>query len=413
MAEPQPEPAPEPAARPFPSHAAAPTLPCLLLCAPDGRRALGSWGPSLYTDFVLPEARACLQVAAEGELAHRQAVDDALRALDTHREAHSATGSLGGERPAAPAPLPLSLPEGVAEGVARRQVLGDCLRVVASGDSVEAMLTSLQLSGAAVPPPDGRLCVAVQAWGGDKMSSKSKHRLAARCLEAAGLGQLPRVGVDAALPTDTLFVCAVVHEGPLAPVAYFGHRSQAAARFLHSLRRLDVAERPLLGDAPTRPPLALAMVNMAQLRRGAVVLDPFVGSGALMLAAAELGAHVLGGDNDPNLLFGADDDGAAERTVHANFDQLGLPRPELFCADMLARGCGALVGRRRVDAIITDPPFGLRFPPWRMGVRPRQLSFPLPAPCDDLGPVSCSCARRRRTQRAGRNPRPPALTTRL
>ena len=66
-AEPQPEPAPEPAARPFPSPAAAPTHPCLLLCAPDGRRVLGSWGPSLYTDFVLPEARACLQVAAEGE----------------------------------------------------------------------------------------------------------------------------------------------------------------------------------------------------------------------------------------------------------------------------------------------------------------------------------------------------------
>ena len=131
--------------------------------------------------------------------------------------------------------------------MARRQVLGDCLRVVASGDSVEAMLTSLQLSGAAVPPPDGRLCVAVQAWGGDKMSSKSKHRLAARCLEAAGLGQLPRVGADAALPTDTLFVCAIVHGGPAATRCYFGRRCAAA---------IDRGVRHAVERPPQRPPIS-------------------------------------------------------------------------------------------------------------------------------------------------------------
>lgn len=46
------------------------------------------------------------------------------------------------------------------------------------------------------------------------------------------------------------------------------------------------------------PQLSLLMANQAQVRSSEVVLDPFVGTGSLLVAAAQFGAYVLGTDID-------------------------------------------------------------------------------------------------------------------
>lgn len=46
------------------------------------------------------------------------------------------------------------------------------------------------------------------------------------------------------------------------------------------------------------PQLSLLMANQAQVKNGDIVLDPFVGSGSLLVAAAEFGGYVIGGDID-------------------------------------------------------------------------------------------------------------------
>lgn len=46
------------------------------------------------------------------------------------------------------------------------------------------------------------------------------------------------------------------------------------------------------------PQLSLLMANQAQVKNGDLVLDPFVGSGSLLVAAAQFGAYVLGTDID-------------------------------------------------------------------------------------------------------------------
>lgn len=46
------------------------------------------------------------------------------------------------------------------------------------------------------------------------------------------------------------------------------------------------------------PQLSLLMVNQAQITPGDVILDPFVGSGSLLVAAAHFGGYVLGTDID-------------------------------------------------------------------------------------------------------------------
>lgn len=44
--------------------------------------------------------------------------------------------------------------------------------------------------------------------------------------------------------------------------------------------------------------LSLLMANQARVREGDLCLDPFVGSGSLLIAAAHFGGYILGTDID-------------------------------------------------------------------------------------------------------------------
>eukprot|EP00446_Apocalathium_sp_SHHI-4_P048690 CAMPEP_0177393572 /NCGR_PEP_ID=MMETSP0368-20130122/55039_1 /TAXON_ID=447022 ORGANISM="Scrippsiella hangoei-like, Strain SHHI-4" /NCGR_SAMPLE_ID=MMETSP0368 /ASSEMBLY_ACC=CAM_ASM_000363 /LENGTH=225 /DNA_ID=CAMNT_0018859797 /DNA_START=73 /DNA_END=747 /DNA_ORIENTATION=- len=100
--------------------------------------------------------------------------------------------------------------------------------------------------------------------------------------------------------------------------------------------------------------LALLMANLAQLHRGAVVLDPFAGSaGILLAAAAHCGAFCVGAELCGRVLAG---DGVG-RDIAANFLQLGLPSPELVRMDASRSAWRPGMG---VDAIVCDPPYGVR-----------------------------------------------------
>lgn len=46
------------------------------------------------------------------------------------------------------------------------------------------------------------------------------------------------------------------------------------------------------------PQLSLLMANQAKIKNGDIVLDPFVGSGSLLVAGAEFGGYVFGTDID-------------------------------------------------------------------------------------------------------------------
>lgn len=50
--------------------------------------------------------------------------------------------------------------------------------------------------------------------------------------------------------------------------------------------------------------LSLLMANQAQVKNGDLVLDPFVGSGSLLVAAAQFGGYVFGTDIDYLMLHG-------------------------------------------------------------------------------------------------------------
>ncbi|MHB8586041.1 MAG: THUMP domain-containing protein [Thermoplasmatota archaeon] len=124
-----------------------------------------------------------------------------------------------------------------------------------------------------------------------------------------------------------------------------------AGRLLASIDRKSfearhVANRPFFSPIVLHPRIARAMANMARIGPGARVLDPFCGTGGLLLEAALLGAKVWGSDIDPRMAagtlltlehFGCKPEGVEERDVGE--------APEF-------------VGSASLDAVLTDPPYG-------------------------------------------------------
>jgi tRNA (guanine10-N2)-dimethyltransferase len=101
-------------------------------------------------------------------------------------------------------------------------------------------------------------------------------------------------------------------------------------------------QRPVSLD----PRLARAAVNLARVRPGDRVVDPFVGTGSLLIEAALVGARVTGIDRDADMIRGA-----LENFAHVN----SVP-------ESMTVGDSGAVGRSITgihwDALVTDPPYG-------------------------------------------------------
>jgi tRNA (guanine10-N2)-dimethyltransferase len=94
------------------------------------------------------------------------------------------------------------------------------------------------------------------------------------------------------------------------------------------------------------PKLGRVAVNLARIRPGDRVLDPFVGTGALMIEAALLGASVTGIDRSAEMVRGA----------ARNFESFQLAPEALIVGD--AANPDLPRGRGTFDALVTDPPYG-------------------------------------------------------
>lgn len=92
-----------------------------------------------------------------------------------------------------------------------------------------------------------------------------------------------------------------------------------------------------------KPPVAAALVRLAQTAPGAIFLDPMCGAGTTMLEAALMGAKARGGDIDP----------AAITVAKTNFQAAGLELPaDLWDARRLP------LHEHTIDAIACNLPFG-------------------------------------------------------
>ena len=146
------------------------------------------------------------------------------------------------------------------------------------------------------------------------------------------------------------------------------------------LQELALSKRAFLSTSTLAVDRALMLCNLALSGapdEGGTLLDPYCGSGGILLAAAALGAQTVGSDLDWRLVsdnpwpvrIPASVD-RPQRGVEAvrmrdNFDEAGLVPPRaLLALDVGAEEAAACLrganGGRDYDALVCDPPYGRR-----------------------------------------------------
>lgn len=141
-----------------------------------------------------------------------------------------------------------------------------------------------------------------------------------------------------------------------APAHRFWLASSGASRVrlleeVAAVDRPEVATRrisrlPFRRPIGLAPRLARAAANLAHVAPGDRVLDPFLGTGALLAEAALLGGRVTGIDQDAAMVQGA----------LRNFAHLGVTAHELVVGDAGEVEFPGSAGP--FDALLTDPPYG-------------------------------------------------------
>jgi tRNA (guanine10-N2)-dimethyltransferase len=122
------------------------------------------------------------------------------------------------------------------------------------------------------------------------------------------------------------------------------HISILAARVdRSSYEKRKVQNRPYFSPVSLHPRLARTLVNLTRVQKGQRLLDPFCGTGGILIEAALVGAKILGSDIDGDMVEGC----------RSNLSDLELSA-QLSCVDIgkAAETCG------EVDCIATDPPYG-------------------------------------------------------
>ena len=134
-------------------------------------------------------------------------------------------------------------------------------------------------------------------------------------------------------------------------------------RIERALSEMAAAPPATGGLTSCRPALAVLMANLAAVRSGDVVLDPFVGTGRLLQAVRTFlgAAHCVGSDLQVQVPEGGALDVQQPSSVLGSASGTGTtcmwPPVDVVQADVLApcfRGGG------QCDAVLFDPPFGLR-----------------------------------------------------
>ncbi|MBN1785327.1 MAG: hypothetical protein JW815_06275 [Candidatus Bathyarchaeota archaeon] len=122
-------------------------------------------------------------------------------------------------------------------------------------------------------------------------------------------------------------------------------------KFIFGLKTAEIIPKPFSERRPRMRPffhptamqaqLARVMVNLAQPKKGDLVLDPFCGAAGILVEAGLIGCRVLGFDAKPHMLRGG----------HKNLQHYGIEHG-------VAVADARYPPVKEADCIVTDPPYG-------------------------------------------------------
>ena len=118
--------------------------------------------------------------------------------------------------------------------------------------------------------------------------------------------------------------------------------------------------RPYFAPISLHPRLARCLVNLAELKNDQKLLDPFCGTGGILLEAGLMGFSVLGSDSDPNMVSGTCQNlnhwnVTNHRIINTTIDE--LPNRLLESNSTLIATNGRQINID-VGAVVTEPPYG-------------------------------------------------------
>lgn len=116
-------------------------------------------------------------------------------------------------------------------------------------------------------------------------------------------------------------------------------------------------KRAYIGPTSMDAELAFVMANCAGVQPGSVVIDPFAGTGGVLVPCGKLGALSVAADISITALKGKQEH---DRGIEANFSQYGLSTPVgILRCDAFHN---VFQGREGgwFEAVVTDPPYGVK-----------------------------------------------------
>ncbi|KDN39312.1 hypothetical protein K437DRAFT_250787 [Tilletiaria anomala UBC 951] len=135
----------------------------------------------------------------------------------------------------------------------------------------------------------------------------------------------------------------------------------------------DVKKRVYIGNTTMESEMSLRMALMGLAGPGKIIYDPFTGTGSMLHAASLYDAYVLGAEIDVRALRGKELAGPGKTGIMKVAEQYGCTHRYLDCLHM---DFTQPAWRKEVyrdqglfDAIITDPPYGVRAGAKKLGLR--------------------------------------------
>ncbi|XP_075246495.1 tRNA (guanine(10)-N(2))-methyltransferase TRMT11-like [Convolutriloba macropyga] len=132
--------------------------------------------------------------------------------------------------------------------------------------------------------------------------------------------------------------------------------------------QFSIKKRRFIGNTTMDPVLSACMSNMAGVKNGDLVLDPFVGTGGIVLLCGYHGGNCIGSDLDYKTVHGTSKPSRAgmqgqqrakDESIRTNFASHGFEHRfiDVFINDATdVPWCY----NEMFDAIVTDPPYGIR-----------------------------------------------------
>jgi len=149
---------------------------------------------------------------------------------------------------------------------------------------------------------------------------------------------------------------------------YFGRVLGGPRKGRNGLELYNLKNRTFLGPTSMDAELSFVMTSYGQVQKNSIVYDPFVGTGSILLSCALRGAYCIGSDIDIRILKGKSE----QENLWKNFEQYNLQRPEILRTDNAIYHRHYREHQALYDAIICDPPYGIRAGARKTGSRQDQ-----------------------------------------